>query len=165
MGSIADTKFRSNRYARSGGGVSFEERPAQPSDFSASRGYPYAQDYADHRDFFDMMYPRWQQFADCFVMRRAVLSISGRQKVETRTFRASELEDYLDPGFVTVKNFAIPGSNSGSIPRGKWQLVNLSFRDEGNVYTEIDVSYQQYGSWELIRLDDSVSPPQSAIEV
>ena len=52
--------FSDSRFIRTGGGVSFEERGAQPSDFTAALGYPYAKQYADAPSIFSVYYPNWQ---------------------------------------------------------------------------------------------------------
>lgn len=151
--------FSDSRFIRTGGGVSFEERGAQPSDFTAALGYPYAKQYADAPSIFSVYYPNWQAFADCFVMRRSIITINGSQTCITETFRASDLEKYKKPGFQSVKRFRIPGSDRSSIPGGKYQLTNLSFNDDGTGMTSISVSYQQAGEWQLIRLVDSPPSP------
>jgi len=156
--------FTPSGFIRTGGGVTFEERSAQPSDFTAARGYSYAKTYAEQKDVFDVYYPDWQAFADCFVMRRAVIAVSGQQTCNTSSFHASDLKDYTDPGFQNIKNFRIPGSDRSSIPGGKYQLTNLSFSDAGNSMTTVTVSYQQYGEWKLIKLTAKTPSPGAGPE-
>ena len=151
--------FSTTGFIRSGGGVTFEERAAQPSDFTAARGYPYAKIYAENKEVFDGYYPDWQAFADCFVMRRAVIAITGTETCNTGSFGSGELGGYTDPGFQSVKNFKVPGSDRGSIPSGKYQLTSLSFSDAGNGMTIVTVSYQQYGEWKLIKLTTTTPSP------
>ena len=157
---MSDGKFLKSGFIRSGGAISFQERGAQPSDFTSRRGYSYARAYAKSQTDFADRYPNWQPFADCFVMRRAVIQISGKQQCNTASFNANELGKYKDPSFVEVNNFKIPGINLGSIPRGKYQLVNLSFSDEGNSFSTVSVQYQQYAEWELVRIVEN--PPNPA---
>ncbi len=153
--------FSDSKFIRTGGSVGFEERGAQPSDFTEELGYPYAKQFAETQgtSLFSVYYPNWQPFADCFIMRRSILQINGQQKCVTETFRANDLEKYKKPGFQNVKNFRIPGADRSSIPGGKYQLTNLSFADEGNGMTNITISYQQYGEWELIQLIGSPPSP------
>lgn len=157
---IKDTKYRANaQMIRTGGAVTFEERPAQPSDFTAARGFPYAKEYADSPTQFQENYPTWQTFADGYSMRRYVLTISGRLTVATDQFGAAELGNYLDAGFQNIKSFAVIGSDSGSIPRGKYLMNDFRFDDRENGHTELSVSYTQYGKWELVKTDEKVVRP------
>lgn len=152
MGKIINTNFSERNYKRVGGGVSFEERPAQPSDFTKARGYDYAKAHADSPSTFDHEYPNWQAFADCFIMRRAIVSISGTQQCNSDEFMASEIEDYTNPDFINVKDFAAPGYRSHTIPNGKYLNTGMNFRDHGDSYTHVDVTYIQYREWKLVRL-------------
>ncbi|OQA81117.1 MAG: hypothetical protein BWY31_03816 [Lentisphaerae bacterium ADurb.Bin242] len=96
-------------------------------------------------------------------MRRAVIQISGKQQCQTGSFQANDLEGYKNPAFVRIKNFKIPGSDRSSIPGGKYQLVSLSFSDEGNCLSTVTLQYQQYGEWELIQIiDDPPVPSKGA---
>ena len=156
---ITSADFSDSKFIRTGGGVSFEERGAQPSDFTEKLGYQYAKQFADSPSLFSTFYPDWQKFADCFVIRRPIMQINAKQRCPTETFRANDLEKYKKPGFQNVKNFRIPGSDRSSIPGGKYQLTNLAFSDDGNGFTEITISYQQYGEWELIQLIGSPPSP------
>ena len=147
------TDYSPSNFIRTGGSVSFEERAVQPSDFTDT----YAKEYAKDPELFRFHYPQWQDYADCFTMRRAVVSISGRQRCVSVQFKADDLKTYMDPGFVKVKNFAIPGTRKSTIPSGKYLLTSFSFSDSGEGYTDLNVTYQQYGPWELIQLRD---PPE-----
>ena len=51
--------FTPSGFIRTGGGITFEERSAQPSDFTGARGYPYAKIYAENKEVFDVYYPDW----------------------------------------------------------------------------------------------------------
>jgi len=152
---IQTTEFKTNNFVRTGGSISFEERPAQPSDFT---DYPYAKEYAESPSTFLLTYPDWQKFADAFVMRRAVITINGKQRCTTDSFKASELGTYKNPGFVKVKKFAVPGSDQASIPSGKYLLTSFNFSDAGEQYTDLSVSYLQYDEWTLIQLADADRP-------
>ena len=159
MAVISGNGFSDRNFMRTGGGVSFEERGAQPSDFTALRGYVYADKYAESARVFESNYPNWQAFADCFVMRRPIIQISGQQVCSTESFLASDLMGYRKVGFVNVKSFRIPGSDRCSVPGGKYQLTNLSFSDNGNGHTTVNLSYQQYGEWELVQIQDNPPAP------
>ena len=150
--------FSESGFIRESGAITFQERGAQPSDFTAARGYSYASEYQEQANLFYRHYPAWQSFADCFVMRRAVINISGKQRCRTASFHASDLKKFRDPGFQNLKNFRIPGSDRSSVPDGKFQLTGLSFQDEGNQVTVIRVHYQQFGEWKLVKLMER--PPQ-----
>ena len=152
--------FTEKGFIREGGSISFQERAVQPSDFTQKRGYEYAQRYFANRSSFFSQYPNWQNYADCFIMRRAVIHITGSQNCATGSFRASDLKLYQEPGFQSLKNFRIPGSDRGSIPHGKYQLISLSFRDNGNQTTSVQLHYVQYGQWELVRLTDDLPEPE-----
>ena len=89
-----------------------------------------------------------------FVMRRAVVSITGRQRCGSDQFKADDLKDYMDPGFVRVKDFAIPDTRRSTIPGGKYMLTSFSFSDAGDGYTDLTVSYQQYGAWKMVKLKE-----------
>ena len=104
------------------------------------------------KEKFIQKYPNWQLFADTFVLRRSIINITGYQKCYTGNFDASELESHLDPGFVDLKSFAVPGLDRGSIPKGKYQLKELSFKDLGDGFTIVTVHYIQKGEWELVEL-------------
>ena len=93
------TDYSPSNFIRTGGSVSFEERAVQPSDFTGSN---YAAEYAADPELFQFNYPNWQDYADCFTMRRAVVSISGRQRCVSVQFKADDLKTYMDPGFVKV---------------------------------------------------------------
>lgn len=159
---MPDKDFDSDNFIRTGGGVSFEERVLQPSDFTSDRGYVYAGEYANDKQLFEATYPKWQAFADCFVMRRPVTRISGTQKCSTDSFRANDLAGYTDPDFVRIKNFKIKGSTRSTIPNGKYQLVSFNFSDDQQGFTTVTVEYQQYGEWELIKLVSSPPSPGTA---
>lgn len=149
-----------SRFIRTGGSVSFQERSAHPSDFTKERGYnDFAAQWSLGEDGFFLKYPSWQEFADSFIMRRAVLQISGTQKCLTASFKADELEDYLHAGFVSLKSFAIPGFDRSSVPKGEYQLRSLDFRDLGDTFTIVNVSYLQYGAWQLVRLTETLPDP------
>ena len=149
-----------NKFIRTGGSVSFQERPAQPADFTLERGFgSYAELWAGSGSAFFNFYPNWQSFADCFIMRRAIITITGTRKCLTSSFGADELESHLDPGFVSVKSFAVPGFDRGSIPKGEYQLRSMDFRDQGDTFCIINVSYIQYAPWELIRLEEILPDP------
>ena len=141
-----------SKFIRSGGNVSFQERSVQPSDFTWERGYDYAEKWSSLKEKFIQKYPNWQLFADTFVLRRSIINITGYQKCYTGNFDASELESHLDPGFVDLKSFAVPGLDRGSIPKGKYQLKELSFKDLGDGFTIVTVHYIQKGEWELVEL-------------
>ena len=151
--------FSESGFIRESGAITFQERAAEPGDFTADRGYTYAAEFQNQATLFYRNYPGWQSFADCFVMRRAVIAVSGQQTCNTSSFKASDLKDYTNPGFQNVKNFRIPGSDRSSIPGGKYQLTNLSFSDAGNSMTTVSVSYQQYGEWQLIKLTAKTPSP------
>ena len=152
--------FSEKGFIREGGSISFQERAVQPVDFTQERGYGYARRYYFNRNSFFSIYPNWQNFADCFMMRRAVIHIRGSQRCATSSFRASDLKLYQDPGFQRLKNFRIPGSDSGSIPNGKYQLIGMSFRDSGNQITTVQLEYVQFGRWELVKLTDDLPEPE-----
>lgn len=151
--------FSDRDWIRTGGGISFEERGAQPSDFTEKRGYPYAKTYAESQDLFPTYYPDWQVFADCFIVRRAVISISGKQECTTASFKASDIMKYTDTGFQKVRDMKLPGSDRSSIPGGKYQLTNLNFADGQNGISHVTVSYQQYGEWQLIQIQEKLPSP------
>ena len=151
--------FSETGFIREGGSISFQERAVQPADFTAERGYVYAQRYLTNSSSFFSIYPNWQNFADCFMARRAVIHIQGRQRCSTDSFHASDLKQYQEPGFQRLKNFRIPGSDRSSIPDGKYQLISLSFQDGGNQVTTVQLHYVQYGKWELIKLVDVLPNP------
>lgn len=151
--------FSDQGFIRTGGGVSYEERGAQPSDFTERRGYKYAGIYAENPDLFSTYYPDWQTFADCFTVRRAIISVSGKQECLTSSFKASDLMQYTGTGFQKVKNMKLPGSDRSSIPGGKYQLTGFSFSDGQNGITVVNISYQQYGEWELIQIQEKLPSP------
>lgn len=155
--------FSENGFIRESGAITFQERGAEPGDFTAARGYRYAADFQNNASYFYRNYPAWQSFADCFVMRRAVINISGKQRCRTASFNASDLKKFRDPGFQSLKNFRIPGSDRSSVPDGRYQLMSLSFQDEGNQVTMVRVHYQQFGEWELIQLTDHLPLPTGMV--
>lgn len=157
------TTSYSSKFIRSGGNVTFQERSVQPSDFTLERGYTYAQDWAYYEERFIQKYPFWQIFADSFVLRRSIVLISGYQKCYTRNFDASELEGHLEPGFVELKAFAVPGLDRGSIPKGKYQLKDLAFKDHGDGFTTVNVTYFQAGEWKLVELFSSHPDPVTGV--
>ncbi len=151
--------FKNSSVVRGGGAVSFEERLPQPSDFNYSAGYSFSEEYAKGSDVFQKKNPNWQAFADCFIMRRAVIHITGIQTCNTCSFRSNDIDDYTDADFTSVKNFKVPGfSTIDSIPSGKYMNVGMSFADKGNGYTEVTINYVQYREWELVKL---ISDPPS----
>ena len=155
--------FSESGFIRESGAITFQERPAEPGDFTAERGYRYAVEFQNLATIFYRHYPAWQSFADCFVMRRAVINISGKQRCNTASFNASDLKKYQNTGFQSLKNFRIPGSDRSSVPDGRYQLTGLSFQDEGNQITLVRVHYQQFGKWELIRLADRLPRPDGMV--
>lgn len=152
--------FSANRFIRNGGHVTFEEHSAQPGDFPQ-----YSAEYARSPQNFAKKYPFWQKFAECFVLRRPIIHISATQRCNTASFKASDLQYYTETGFIPVKNFRIPGLDRGSIPGGRYQLTNCTFRDEGNTFTIIKLTYQQYGPWELVQLNKTVPDPMTGEEL
>ncbi|MBR2363935.1 MAG: hypothetical protein IKA79_01925 [Lentisphaeria bacterium] len=160
---VTSVKFGS-KFIRTGGSVSFQERSVHPSDFTFERIIEdYAGQWAKGEEAFFLKYPFWQEFADCFVMRRAIIQINGTQKCLTASFKADELEEHLYPGFVSLKNFAIPGFDRSSIPKGSYQLKSLDFRDQGDTFTIVNISYVQYCPWELIQIDPLVPDPAGGV--
>jgi hypothetical protein len=152
--------FKDASFNRAGGSISFGERAPQPSDFNGSRGYKYAEEYAASPTDFNVKYPNWQAFADSFSIRRAVINMTGTQTCNTCSFRSNDIEDYLDAGFVTVRDFKVPGfSTVDSMPDGKYMNVGMSFTDNRNGYTEVTINYMQYGDWELIQLINDLPDP------
>ena len=154
--------FSESGFIRESGAITFQERAAEPGDFTADRGYTYAAEFQNQATLFYRNYPGWQSFADCFVMRRAVINISGKQRCRTASFNASDLKKFRATGFQSLKKFRIPGSDRSSMPDGKYQLTGLSFQDEGNQITLVRVQYQQFGAWELVRLADRLPRPSGA---
>lgn len=151
---------QAEKFIRTEGSISFQERPAQPSDFTEERNFGnYAEIWADSGNVFFNFFPDWQVFADCFIMRRAVLTITGTRKCLTENFGADELENHLSPGFVSVKNLAVPGTDCGSIPGGKYQLKDMNFRDLGDTFTLVKASYIQYAPWQLIQIEEVLPDP------
>ncbi len=88
---------------------------------------------------------------DAYISRRTVITITGRQRVETKTLQASQLAGFKPPGIVTPRNFVLPGGEPSAIPEGKYLLQDFSFRDLGNGYTDVEVSYRAVETWELVR--------------
>ena len=111
--------FSESGFMRESGAITFQERAAEPGDFTALRGYSYAVEFQTQGMSFYRSYPAWQSFADCFIMRRAVINISGKQRCRTASFNASDLKKYQEAGFQGLKNFRIPGSDRSSVPDGK----------------------------------------------
>lgn len=155
--------FSESGFIRESGAITFQERGAEPSDFTRARGYAYSTEFQNQPMSFYRNYPAWQSFADCFVMRRSVINISGKQRCRTASFHASDLKKFRDPGFQNLKNFRIPGSDRSSVPDGKYQLTGLSFQDEGNQITIVRVHYQQFGEWRLIQLTDTLPHPSGLV--
>lgn len=155
--------FTGGGFIRSGGSVSFQERGAQPSDFTRVRGFDYAEKWALYGNNFIQKYPFWQIFADCYVMRRYVLQVSGKQRCESKSFRAGDLEGYLEVGFQGVKNFRMPGSDRSSIPNGKYQLESFRFTEAGDSFCDCVVNYVQYGEWEMVQIVSPVPDPVTGI--
>lgn len=160
---MSNGNFSEKGFIRESGNISFQERPVQPSDFTSERGYRYAAEFDNYQTVFHNRYPAWQSFADCFLMRRPVIHINGKQRCHTASFHASDLKKYQNPGVQSLKNLRIPGSDRGSIPDGKYQLTNLSFQDEGNQITVIHLHYVQYGKWELVQVVDHAPNPAGVI--
>ena len=155
--------FSESGFIRESRAITFQERGAQPGDFTAARGYTYAAEFQVQATQFYRHYPAWQSFADCFILRRAVINISGKQRCRTASFNASDLKKFRNPGFQSLKNFRIPGSDRSSVPDGKYQLTRLSFQDEGNQVTVVRVHYQQFGEWKLIQLTDRPPLPDGVV--
>ncbi len=149
------TRFQRGVWTRAGGGVSFDERAVQPSDFTKSRGYAYAEEYAKGPTQFGFDYPNWQGFADHFVMRRAIIAINAKQKCDSNTLLASQIDNYTECGFVSLPSLALPNVRGSVVPGGKYQCTGFSFSDDGDGYSSVTVNYQQYGEWELIQLTQS----------
>ena len=85
-------------------------------------------------------------------MRRAVVTVSGSQRVETTTLQAGQLAGFLTPGAVTPVSFKMPDGAGSAIPEGSYMLQEFSFRDQQNGYTDVEVTYRMYQKWELIKL-------------
>lgn len=156
-------KFSDGGWIRSGGSVSFQERSVQPSDFTRKRGFTYAEDWALYNEKFMQKYPFWQIFADCYVMRRYVIKVSGKQRSLSSSFRANDLEGYLDVGFQGVGNFRTPGSNRSSIPSGKYQLEGFRFTEAGDGFCDASVDYIQYGEWKMVQIVEPVPDPKTGV--
>ncbi|MDD3887125.1 MAG: hypothetical protein PHI35_09650 [Victivallaceae bacterium] len=162
MQQITNTDYSDRNWIRSGGGVSQEERAAQPSDFTSDRGYAYAEAFANDggSGAFDIAYPNWQAFADCFIMRRSVVTISCRQRCRTFTLLARNIEEFCMTGYTTLKNFVVADMVGGdSVPDGKWLNTGMSFDDERQGgYTSVTASYVQYRDWTLVKLKEDKLP-------
>lgn len=147
-------------FIRNTGSISFQERPVQPSDFTKGNPFgDYASKWAQGEEIFFLLHPFWQEFADHFIMRRAVLQISGTQKLLTENFNAAQLENHLSPGFIPVEALAIPKETACSIPEGEYQLKSMYFRDLGDGFTLVNISYIQYGKWTLLQLAEKPIDP------
>jgi len=148
--------YSKTKFNRSGGSIGFEEREPQPLDFTEDLGFGYAAAYAaDGPEVFLKNFPDFQQdYAKKYVMRRTILTISGTQQCETATFRADDIADFLETGYQTLRDFAIPGSDAGSTPGGEFLLRSFSWRDRGDQYTDVDVTYEQKGPWKLVKVDE-----------
>lgn len=146
-------KFNHRLWTRIGGGISFEERAAQPSDFTATRGLGnYAKEYADAPTVFSVVYPNWQEFADCFIMRRAVVTINGFQECDTNSLQHGDIDRFSKPGFLSMPQFELPNVKGAVVPSGKYQCTSFVFNDNRTGYSNVNVSYVQYRDWELIPL-------------
>jgi hypothetical protein len=157
---MGSSNFSSSGFIRAGGAVSFEDRAAQPSDFNSDNGMSYAQEYAESPTTFNETYPNWQAYADCFVMRRPIVTITGTQTCKTSSFLASEMKKYIQTGETTVKDFIVPEVISGdTMPSGKYHNVGMTFADNKNGYSEISISYMQYGEWDLVKIEDDLPDP------
>ena len=175
------TEYSAAQFIRASGGISFEERAPQPSDFTKRRNFDYAKEYAESPTEFAKKYPDWQTIADDYVMRRSIITITGKQTCLTSAFQAQELAGFTEPGFVRISDFAIPeveekkpatshtiGGRSArasvyipfppssfpntAIPNGKYQLVSFNFNDRGDGYTELSATYKQTGEWKLLNI-------------
>lgn len=152
--------FKDSNFNRGGGSVSFEERLPQPSDFNYSADFEFSDEYAKSPGTFQKNYPNWQAFADCFIMRRAVIHITGTQTCNTCSFRSNDIDDYTEADFTSVKDFKVPGfSTIDSIPSGKYMNVGMSFVDKGNGYSEVTINYVQYREWQLVQLISETPNP------
>ncbi len=157
---MGSSNFSRAGFIRAGGAVSFEDRAAQPSDFNSGNGMSYAKEYAESPTKFNEKYPNWQAFADCFVMRRPIITITGTQTSDTASFLASEMKEYIQTGETTVKDFIVPDVITGkTMPSGKYHNVGMTFSDNKNGYSEVSVSYMQYAEWELVKIEDDLPDP------
>ncbi|MDD3886956.1 MAG: hypothetical protein PHI35_08785, partial [Victivallaceae bacterium] len=87
--------------------------------------------------------------------------LSAENNITSDEFLAREIENYTDPDFVSVKNFATAGvRSSDTIPKGRYFNTEMQFTDVGNGYTNITVSYVQYREWKLIKIIDKVPSPK-----
>ena len=153
---MASTSFSKSNWQRTGGGVSQEERPAQPSDFPA-----YAKEWAQSQDVFNKTYLNWQAYADCFVMRRSVLTVSAKQLVHSNTFLANQIEDFTDTGYTSLPNYLVAGINGAdTVPNGKWLNQSMSWEDQGNGNTMVSATYTQQRPWALVQVVSKLPNPR-----
>ncbi|MCF6174812.1 MAG: hypothetical protein L3J71_03490 [Victivallaceae bacterium] len=154
--------FKYTGFIRAGGGNTFEERPAQPSDFDKLPGTgddSYAKKFADSPSTFNLAYPNWQKFADYYIMRRAILTVAGTQTCNGKTFKASQMDRYTKTGKVTPNNMRIPGNyQNDDIPDGKWLNTGMSYTDKGDGRTTVTINYTQKKAWDLIKIQDGEAP-------
>ena len=175
---MASTEFSAAVFIRTGGSVSFEERPATSSDLDLQQAINAANspDYVPPDDA--GLSPRElilrakstrlynidgklvripktiysDTTLDGYVVRRAVVTVSGSQRVETTTLQAGQLAGFLTPGAVTPFSFKMPDGAGSAIPEGSYMLQEFSFRDQQNGYTDVEVTYRMCQKWELIKL-------------
>lgn len=152
--------FTKAKFDRKGGGIGFEEREPQPMDFTEDLGFGYAAAYAANGpEAFLVQYPDFKKdFAEKYMMRRAILTISGTQRCSTETFRADDIADFMETGYQDLRSFAIPGSDAGGTPDGEFLLRSFNWSDNGNGYTDVDVTYEQKGPWKLVKVNEDTTP-------
>ncbi len=165
------TEFSSARFIRTGGSVSFEERAVTADELDYENAKKSGVEVEPITDPFEAaerakVYRRYTidgklievprgfyspATFDLFVMRRPIVTVSGTQRVETATLQASQLAGFLFPGEVTPKNFVLPGGGASAIPAGVYLLQDFTFRDLRNGYTDVDVTYRMFLTWELVK--------------
>jgi hypothetical protein len=167
--------FNNRNWIRKSFKVSFDERPAIATDFTTTTygskgGKTYAAFFAGSVDnggcgsqegLFNTGLPRWESFVNWFIMRRPVMTVTVTQTAETNSVRAYNMDDYLEPDFITPPTARIPGgfqANDYPEGNGKWFYEDFSVDDLKTQFSECSLTIRNLGEWELVKIGSGTPP-------
>lgn len=166
--SESELSFSQANFIRRTMSVTWERTGIQPSDFTTTEylspsGKTYAQEYAADPTGFLSSFPDWNDFADYFIKKRAVVVITGSQEVSTKRTGGAIMDIFCTADAIDLQPFRICGGVQdivSSIPYadGYWYNNGAEVTDLQNGYTRITATYIQYREWTIVKHKDGTPP-------
>lgn len=154
-------QFNMARFKRVKISTYFEPRGCTVADFgdlpSSGSGSYYAK-YQASPAVFAATYPNFQAYMAFFTMRTPTIRVTGRQACQSSSYRAADVDNFLEVDTVTPPNMLFKGGSGGDIPSGKYLIESSEATDLHNGLTMVEVTYIQTKQAERIQIQAGEPP-------